>query len=314
MKIVPSEHVTHVGDCKICGRQDAKNDRALLGPGDLYEYSCPRCGSFKIEKRFLFDGIIDDAMRPYLSAATRQASTEGRVLVLTGGNWRELAEPHSQSSVSRRIEKLLRVIADGCKRPGRLIEITFAQDCSLCDASDEGELTVYLEHLQSKGLVNKGGAGVGKGLYGLLIAGWEAVEPRIGAGGIAGRCFVAMWFDDSMKDAYDRGFAPGISDAGFTPIRIDQKLTNKGISDEIKAEIRMAQFTVADFTGQRQSVYYEAGFANGLGREVIWCCRTDDVNKLHFDIKHLGHVVWKDAVDLRKRLTDSIRANIIKSA
>jgi hypothetical protein len=173
---------------------------------------------------------------------------------------------------------------------------------------------MYLEHLQSKGLIHRGGAGPGKGDYGLLVAGWEAVEPRIGPGGIPGRCFVAMWFDESMQEAYDRGFAPAISDAGFKLIRIDQKLTNKGISDEIKAEIRMAQFTVADFTGQRQSVYYEAGFANGLGREVIWCCKADDVNSLHFDIKHLGHVIWKDPVDLRKKLTDSIRANIIKSA
>lgn len=114
-----------------------------------------------------------------------------------------------------------------------------------------------------------------------------------------------------MQETYELGFAPGITDAGFQPFRIDQKFTNRGISDEIKAEIRMAQFTVADFTGQRQSVYYEAGFAQGLGREVIWCCKDNQVEKLHFDIKHLGHVVWNDPADLRLKLKQSIEANII---
>ena len=88
---------------------------------------------------------------------------------------------------------------------------------------------------------------------------------------------------------------------------------NKGISDRILAEIRLAEFVVADFTGQRQSVYFEAGFARGLGREVIWCCRKDQVDDLHFDTKHLGHVVWETQEDLRQKLADSIRANIISS-
>ena len=88
------------------------------------------------------------------------------------------------------------------------------------------------------------------------------------------------------------------------------------ISDRVLAEIQRAEFVIADFTGQRQSVYFEAGFARGLGRQVIWCCRHDDVPNLHFDTKHLGHVVWKDASasDLRVKLEESIRANIITRA
>jgi hypothetical protein len=40
------------------------------------------------------------------------------------------------------------------------------------------------------------------------------------------------------------------------------------------------------------------------------------VPNLHFDTKHLGHVVWKDASasDLRVKLEESIRANIITRA
>lgn len=90
--------------------------------------------------------------------------------------------------------------------------------------------------------------------------------------------FVAMWFDSSMDVAWSDGFELGISDAGFKAIRIDKKEHNNKIDDEIIAEIRAAKFIVADFTSEmivrdgqktnlsRGGVYYEAGFAQGLGK------------------------------------------------
>src|SRR5690606_9953583 len=75
------------------------------------------------------------------------------------------------------------------------------------------------------------------------------------------QAFVAMWFDDSMKDAYEKGIAPAIRDAGYEPLRIDQKDHNNKIDDEIIAEIRRSRFVIADFTqgdsGARGGVYYE---------------------------------------------------------
>ena len=56
------------------------------------------------------------------------------------------------------------------------------------------------------------------------------------------------------------------------PIRVDRIVHNDKICDRILAESRLAQFVIADFTGQRSSVYFEAGFAIALGRPVIWTC------------------------------------------
>lgn len=70
------------------------------------------------------------------------------------------------------------------------------------------------------------------------------------------------------------------------------------IDDKILAEIRRSGLLVADFTGHRQGVYFEAGFALGLDVPVIWCCREDEIEKAHFehsaiqspDLEHLcGH-------------------------
>jgi len=80
------------------------------------------------------------------------------------------------------------------------------------------------------------------------------------------------------------------------------------------AEIRRAEFVVADFTGHKKGVYYEAGFARALGREVIMMCRDSDFGGLHFDTSHMNHIKWSETIDLRQRLADRIRATILPKA
>jgi hypothetical protein len=122
--------------------------------------------------------------------------------------------------------------------------------------------------------------------------------------------FVAMWFDDSMNDAWLLGFEPGIRDAGYLARRIDTKDYVGAVSDEIMAEIRRSRFVVADYTGQRNGVYFEAGFAAGLGLPIIPTCRADQFDNLHFDIKHLNTLGWETPEELAHKLCKRIRAVI----
>ncbi len=77
------------------------------------------------------------------------------------------------------------------------------------------------------------------------------------------------------------------------------------------AEIRRSGLVVADFTGQRQGVYYEAGFARGIGITVIPTCREDETEKLHFDTRQYNHIVWKEPADLADQLHDRIAATAL---
>ncbi len=76
------------------------------------------------------------------------------------------------------------------------------------------------------------------------------------------------------------------------------------------AEIRRSRFVVADYTGQRTKFYFEAGFALGLPLPVVPTCRADEIDKVHFDIKHLNTLVWKNAEELADLLAKRIRAVI----
>jgi nucleoside 2-deoxyribosyltransferase len=67
---------------------------------------------------------------------------------------------------------------------------------------------------------------------------------------------------------------------------------------------------VADFTLHKAGVYFESGFALGLGIPVIWTCREDELVKTHFDTRQYNHVVWKDEQDLFEKLKRRIEATI----
>ena len=100
--------------------------------------------------------------------------------------------------------------------------------------------------------------------------GWTEFEKSKTANIEREKAFVAMWFDPGMDDAYEQGIGPTIAeDAGFKSIRIDAVEHTGKIDDRMIAEIRDSQFLVADFTGHRGGVYFEAGYAIGLGLPVI---------------------------------------------
>lgn len=298
--------------CALC---KAPMTTATANPveGAAYTFCCLRCGTYGITKAFRnTPPVISANTLPYLSAATRQASERGAPLILGQGDVRKFAESHKSSTVSSKIEKLLQAIARRCKQPGSGCNFNIKLDCPLFDCSSSDELLALNDYVVGMkwAWITPGNGGIYA--YVLTIEGWLKVQPLSRPGGISGRCFVMMSFDPSLDAAYWNGIKPAIIDCGFTPICMKEIQETEGITDRILAEIRLAEFVVADFTLQRHGVYFEAGFAKALGRTVVKSCREDDLENLHFDTKHYGHVVWTTPEDLRAGLAQSIRANVLR--
>jgi len=81
---------------------------------------------------------------------------------------------------------------------------------------------------------------------------------------------------------------------------------------KIISGIKDSRFVVADFTRQNNGVYFEAGYAQGFGLNVIRCVREDDFEKLHFDKNHYNFIRWKTPEDLEDQLYNFICAIIGK--
>ena len=205
----------------------------------------------------------------------------------------------------------------GIQVSGNLDFSPFESALAWSESTNETELAILIDDLADQGQITRIAKeyGVsGSYLYMVTTRGHRRIE-ELETNADASKCFVAMWFDDSMKDARENGFRPAVKAAGYTPSIIDEKPDLIGkIDDAIVAEIRRSRFIVADFThgttGARGGVYYEAGFAQGLGLPVIFTCRKDMIDKVHFDTRQFSHIVWENPEDLCKRLTDKIVASI----
>lgn len=251
----------------------------------------------------------DRGLLPYLSAHTRQANVQGAVVELTTDNWRNLARSHQGTLVSRKLLAVLEYLAKHSRWPGDRVKLFYGEHAPLFDAVSEDEVGFLVDHLLSRKQLHHVENLVGGKELVVTPDGWARLEPPAG-GGIPGRCFVAMAFDESLDSAYANGIQPAVTECGFVPVRIDLVEHNEKICDKILAEIRQAQFVVADFTLHRPGVYFESGFAMGLGRPVIWTCRKDHLGQAHFDTRQYNHIEWETPAELRTKLADRIRALI----
>ena len=214
---------------------------------------------------------------------------------------------------SERVERLLRYLVKKSTFVGESFPsyeiVKDQQALAWSESIKEEEIVSFLEHMAALGWLK----------YKLerdctvTVMGCQQVEEQARKTDLS-QCFVAMWFHDSMDDAYEKGIKKAVDDCGYKPFRIDKTHHLNKICDEAIAAIRRSRFVVADFThgpdGARGSVFYEAGFAHALGLPVIYSCRDDLKDKLHFDTRQYPHILWEKPEDLYTQLRERIGALI----
>lgn len=121
-----------------------------------------------------------------------------------------------------------------------------------------------------------------------------------------------MSFDEDLKVVREY-ISKVIKDEGLTPLLIDSKEHNNQIVPEIFSEIDKAKFVIADLTHHKTGVYYEAGYAKGKGKEVIFTCSRADFENRHFDVAQTNTIVWETPVELSERLAKRIEAMTLLS-
>ena len=225
--------------------------------------------------------------------------------------------------VHERADRLLRYIKEQTDVVGAKVRLLnninaeqeLRSDAALAwsESTSMSEVHYLLDYLDHKRWIDRPNSADNYYRVVITVDGYARIEEQV-VNVDSAQAFVAMWFDDKMTDAYEKGIEPAIREAGYTPQRIDLKEHINKIDDEIIAEIRRSRFLIADFThgtdGARGGVYYESGFAHGLGLPIIFTCQKDSLDDLHFDTEHYNHIVWTDPEDLRKKLNNRIRAVI----
>lgn len=150
-------------------------------------------------------------------------------------------------------------------------------------------------------------------IYTITAEGWKKIDESKKKNLIRKQAFIAMQFGDETKSIRE-SFRKAISESGYSVKIIDEKEHNNQIVPEIFFEIEQSLFVVVDITYLNYGAYYEAGYAQALGKEVIVCCRKDNFDnpntRPHFDIAQKSMIIWSNNEDLVSRLKRRIEATI----
>jgi hypothetical protein len=187
--------------------------------------------------------------------------------------------------------------------------------------SSASAMATLLMYLERKKLINTNGAaveGIGNGgvrtfyfSHGIAISltmeGWAEYEKLQTHRDRSTTVFVAL-AEKGSEDRCAEGIKPAIEACGFLADRValPGQDGHQPITDQIISRIRRARFLIADVTGERPNVYWEAGFAMGLDIPVIFCCT--DIKKAHFNTQQYYHIEESDPTKLKEALIARIQA------
>lgn len=305
--------------CPLCDILLLGEVVSFRGPDNLV-YNCPNCGRYALDALFAVD--IAECRRtnplaaPSISHTIRLMQRDGGTpVVLDEAKWEQWLAQTPFPSPMEQVDNMLELASLRTIAFGKLLGISNQNDLAMIGVVDATNLNAVVQYAIEEGLLsgktNSAGATVS-----LTMRGWARVEELRRAGPRHARlAFMAMRFGQPDLDrAFKECFQPAARAAGFTLQRLDAQTPAGSIDNRLRVEILRSRFVVADLTMDNAGVYWEAGFADGLGKPVLYTCRRDhfDDPGTHFDTNHHHTVCW-DAADLpdaQRRLTDTIRATL----
>lgn len=308
--------------CPVC-----KNSEAKVGSHsgrDAYSIDCPQCGQFTISRSAAVNlKNEDNTLRWKISAWINEFAPS----IVTSTEI-ELARASAVPSIHHRADRMLRQIVKDFPAGHRFSFESLGQVHHSGKTQDDlifsgrvlvsshlvpigwNRSTKEMGYMVDEVLCKELGflTGGRYGNYQISPKGLLYLEGRRESVSSIGFC--AMWFNAEVLPLWTDVIEPAAREAGYEPLRIDSKQHNGKIDDEIMASIRAARFVVSDFTGSRGGVYYEAGFAHGLGLPVIFMCREGD--ELHFDVRQYNCIFWTpdNLEDAKSQLKNRILATL----
>ena len=288
------------GKCPVCSSNLSQPSTNL---GDTTEFACPRCGNFILSGSrlaclgYLFSEDADAAAK--LSHISRRAHERGEKVKFTQYTVKEvlkqpLPRPREQADL------LIRWLAEHARGPGEMVTINSGTHCAIIGSKSPVGFDLIWHHLlESRYVKGSKAAKCDDGTYYydtiLSFSGWEYYESLRKGSAVYRKAFMAMKFKDSqLNNVFENVFKKSAKKAGFELFKLEDVLRAGLIDDQLRVEIQASDFIVADLTHDNLGAYWEAGYAEGLGKPVIYTCEKKKFKKTktHFDTNHHLTIIW----------------------
>ena len=290
-------HMADQRPCPVCNSVDARTQSVAEG----FRIGCPRSGDYAVS-----DAAFHDLAR-LVARDQRKSALIGHFLrrMQMTAKW-----PALSMEVAQRIlqaeklptaavqgDNLILWIGANSPGPGEGPCAFPGQQGPIIGASSREGFDFILKGLQAGGLVGhlQYEAGFGERVF-LTFNDWDRYE-NLRSGTPSGRvAFMAMPFGESLLDTLlAQCFRPAVQATGFELRRADDVPKAGLIDDRMRVDIQGCRFLIADLTHRNNGAYWEAGYAEGLGKPVIYTCqRSTFAQASHFDTNHHLAVYWEE--------------------
>jgi hypothetical protein len=294
----------HLGDgtCPMCLATVGVKVRPWSGDAQTLDLECPNCGPHLLGTDA--DTLLATRLHGVTGLMARVAHGVRRLprsQRIDATLVRRLAEQTELPAPSERIDNLVLYLARAVE-PGLPVPVVPADLRATVGTESthgvhwalrQGETLGWIETRHEPGQQHAM----------LTVRGWQRHDELMRSGAGSRHAFMAMEFGDTQLDAlYLEHLKPAVRATGFELRRNDEAHKTAGLIDNrMRVEIRTARFVLCDLTHGNRGAYWESGFAEGIGRPVVYVCRRDVFEhadprvRPHFDIAHQAIVAWDPA-------------------
>ena len=313
--------------CPVCNIHMQKQGGYVNAKGS-YDYACNRCGNFTLTSTAAAtvgnacDTVVKKAI---LSHAIQKRQAKEDRPVITSTQITEILENGTIPAPQEQSESFILWLGDTFSELGLEIYIHPDFHQSIIGSVSASAFNFVVSHLVDKGflaadkqrIIDEIGY-----MVALTFDGWEWYQSLKRGRSNSRKAFMAMKFGDAVLDSiFKNHFKDAVKATGFDLVRLDEDPKAGLIDDRLRVEILTSRFIITDLTHSNSGAYWEAGFAEGLGKPVIYTCEETFFKKqppyethggTHFDTNHHLTVVWNlnEMKDAAERLKATIRATL----
>ncbi len=234
-------------------------------------------------------------------------ATAGSAIPLITDEWlNSFLQEARLPSAAQQTMNLIRIVGDHLRENGEGYEFDDPPDAARIGAFNPDRLHELRDELVEEGSLKVLSAGaamitgnasfVAPASYGLSLRGWSRYDEEAQGRLAAHYGFIALKFGDTaLEQLIATNIKPVVKrEIGYDVVDM-RNVARAGIIDNIlRQQIRDAAFVLVDLTHDNAGAYWEAGYAEGLGKPVIYLCEASkfDRAKTHFDTNHCTTVMW----------------------
>lgn len=286
--------------CPICSLTVLDDGRN----GDTLQYSCVRCGNFQLSGSLhaSLQSMLEGRPhgRAILSHAIREIQRKDEWPLITSYLAEQVLRERSLPKPAEQANNLLRWLGDTAEAAESNVVEGIETLQAIIGGQTPNTVLYIANHLANEGYIKFEITKGPKYNFQMTLKGWAEYDRLQRDQSESKTVFMAMKFgDEELNRVVEQVFRPAVESTGYT-LRVLTDVPRAGlIDDRLRVEIRRSRFMLADITHGNLGAYWEAGFAEGLGKPVIYTCKNEAFRKgvSHFDTNHHLTVMWSDDLE-----------------